>query len=59
MEYNEYYMCPYYKRLVHEFECYDMFMIANRNFKDENLVKEKDRDALFKMCLQCGKHGCE
>lgn len=55
---NNKYKCPYYNRIVEEFECYDMFMIANRNFIDENLVREEDRDALYKTCLKCGKHGC-
>lgn len=50
--------CPFYHRIVEYAECYDMFMVAGRSFKDEELVPEKDRGALYQMCLKCGKHGC-
>ena len=60
VESDEYeYTCPFYQRVVDYAECYDMFMVAARFFKNEKLVPEKDRDALYKVCLRCGKHGCD
>ena len=50
-------VCPYYNRVVDEDECLDMYLVAMRAFKDEELVNEKDRDALFAMCDKCKKHG--
>lgn len=52
-------MCPFYHELVDDAKCYDMFMVAARFFKNEELVPEKDRNALYEMCLKCGKHGCD
>lgn len=45
--------CPFYHRVVGEDECYDLFMIATRAVRDEEMVKEKDRDALSLMCDKC------
>lgn len=58
MKNEEFYICPYYNRPVCEEECYDMFMVSARFFKNEDLVPEKDRDDLYRMCLKCNKHGC-
>ncbi len=48
--------CPFYHRVVGEDECYDLFLIATRLVRDEDLVKEKDRDALNLMCEKCGNY---
>ena len=45
--------CPFYHRVVGEDECYDLFLIATRAMRDEELVEEKDRDALSLMCDKC------
>ena len=39
--------CPFYHR------CFDLHLIAMRAFRDEDLVKEADRDALDQMCEKC------
>ncbi len=49
--------CPYYDRVIDEYECLDMYLIASRAIKDEKIVKEEDRNALFAMCQKCRKHG--
>ena len=48
--------CPYYHKMIVNFDCYDMYYIANRFFKDESLVKEEDRDKLAQMCEKCKKY---
>ena len=48
--------CPYYHKMIVNFDCYDMYYIANRFFKDESLVKEEDRDKLAEMCEKCKKY---
>ena len=53
------YICPFYNRVVDECECYDMFMVSARLFKNDKSVPERDREALYKTCLKCGKHGCD
>lgn len=53
------YICPFYNRVVDECECYDMFMVSARFFKNDKLVPERDREVLYKTCLKCGKHGCD
>ncbi len=50
-------LCPYYDKVIDEYECLDMYLIATRAIKDEKTVKEEDRDALFAMCQKCRKHG--
>ena len=52
-------VCPYYKRIVDEDECLDMYLIATGGFRDETMVKEEERDALCAMCDKCKKHGIE
>ncbi len=42
--------CPFYHRVVGEDECCDLFLITARTVRDEDLVKEEDRDALGLMC---------
>ncbi len=48
--------CPFYHRVVGEDECYDLFLIATRLVRDEDFVKEEDRDALNLMCEKCGNY---
>lgn len=45
--------CPFYHRVVDSDECFDLHLIAMRAFRDEDLVKEADRDALDQMCEKC------
>lgn len=45
--------CPFYRRIVDSDECFDLHLIAMRAFRDEDLVKESDRDALDSMCEKC------
>lgn len=48
--------CPYYHKVIDSDECYEMFLIASRMVRDEDVVKEEDRDALFSMCEECQKY---
>ena len=57
MEKAKEWICPYYHKVVDADECYDMYFIAMRAFRDDDLVKEEDRDQLFAMCEKCQKHG--
>lgn len=50
-------ICPCYRRKVDDCECLDLYLIAMRAVRDEALVSEQDRDALYAMCRVCGKHG--
>lgn len=56
MEEVKEWICPYYHRIVDSDECYDMYLVAMRFFKDESLVKEEDRDKLAEMCEKCKKY---
>lgn len=57
MEEVKKWICPYYHKVVDADECLDMYFIAMRAFRDDDLVKEEDRDKLFAMCEKCKKHG--
>ena len=53
MENSRFVNCPFYNKKMDADECYDRFLIASRLFKDDNLVKEADRDNLYNCCLKC------
>ena len=56
MEEVKEWVCPFYHRVVDSGECIDMHLVAMRAIRDEELVKEEDRDALDAMCEKCQKY---
>ena len=48
--------CPFYRNNLDIDDCYDRYLIASGLFKDEKVVKEKERKELYKSCLKCGNY---